>query len=175
LGLAALYGAIKQNNGFVNVYSELGKGTTFKIYLPRDTAKKQAETKEPQPRIERGSETILLVEDEPAILRMTGIILEKLGYNVLVASSPSEALRLAREHNGRIHLLLTDVIMPDMQGYELAKNLQSLYPKMKCLFMSGYTAHSIARADLLTKDMHFIQKPFSKTDLGAKLREVLKK
>jgi nitrogen-specific signal transduction histidine kinase len=175
LGLASLYGAIKQNNGFVNVYSELGKGTTFKIYLPRDTAKKQAETKEPQPRIERGSETILLVEDEPAILRMTGIILEKLGYNVLAASSPSEALRLAREHNGRIHLLLTDVIMPDMQGYELAKNLQSLYPKMKCLFMSGYTAHSIARADLLTKDMHFIQKPFSKTDLGAKLREVLKK
>jgi len=175
LGLASLYGAIKQNNGFVNVYSELGKGTTFKIYLPRDTTKEQAEIKGPQPQIERGNETILLVEDEPAILRMTGIILENLGYNVLAASSPGEALRLAREHNGQIHLLLTDVIMPEMQGYELAKNLQSLYPTMKCLFMSGYTAHSIAHSDQLSKDMSFIQKPFSKADLGAKLRVLLKK
>jgi signal transduction histidine kinase/CheY-like chemotaxis protein len=175
LGLASMYGAIKQNHGFVNVYSELGKGTTFKIYLPRDTTQGHAETKESHPQIERGSETILLVEDEPAILRMTGIILEKLGYNVLAASSPSEALRLAQEHSSQIHLLLTDVIMPEMQGYELAKKLQALYPAMKCLFMSGYTAHSIARPDQLTKEMYFIQKPFSKVDLGAKLRTILKK
>ncbi len=174
LGLASLYGAIKQNNGFINVYSEPDKGTTFKIYLPRDTTKRQPEAKEPRPQIERGSETILLVEDEPAILRMTGIILEKLGYNVLAASSPSEALRLAREHTGKIHLLLTDVIMPEMQGYELAQALLSLDPAMKCLFMSGYTAHSITRSDLLAKDIHFIQKPFSKADLGAKLRVLLK-
>jgi PAS domain S-box-containing protein len=175
LGLASMYGAIKQNKGFINVYSELGKGTTFKIYLPRDTSQSQAEPAESHPQVERGNETILLVEDEPAILRMTGVILEKLGYNVLAASSPSEALRLAQEHKGPISLLLTDVIMPEMQGYELAKNLQALYPTMKCLFMSGYTAHSIVNSDPLAKEMHFIQKPFSKMDLASKLREVLKK
>ena len=122
---------------------------------------------------ESGGETILLVEDEAMIRNMTRTLLERLGYKVLVAATPSEAMNLAREHAGAIHLLLTDVVMPGMNGRELAKNLMPLCPDLKPLFMSGYTANVIAHHGVLDDGVQFIQKPFSVVDLAAKIREVL--
>ena len=174
LGLASVYGAVKQNNGFVNVYSEPGQGTTFKIYLPRYAAQAAAETQEPRLQAAaHGSETVLLVEDEPAILKMTTMTLARLGYNVLAVTTPGEAIGLAREYSGRIDLLLTDVIMPEMNGRVLAKSLKATCPEMRCLFMSGYTADVVAHCGVLDEGVHFIQKPFSGKDLGAKIREAL--
>ncbi len=174
LGLATVYGVVKQNNGFINVYSEPGQGTTFKIYLPRHLAKAALLLKQELDKPgERGHETILLVEDEPTILEMTTEMLESLGYTVLAAGSPGEAVRLAQEQLGRIDLLLTDVVMPEMNGRQLARNLLAHYPDLKRLFMSGYTANVIAHHGVLDEGVHFIQKPFSKKDLGEKLREAL--
>ena len=113
------------------------------------------------------------MEDEPAILKMTTTMLERQGYTVLAASTPGEAIRLAREHAGEIHLLMTDVVMPEMNGRDLAKNLLSLYPHLKRLFMSGYTADVIAHHGVLDEGVHFIQKPFSMESLAAKVREAL--
>ncbi len=175
LGLAMVYGAVKQNNGFINVYSEPGHGTTFKIYLPRHmaTAVSRPQQKQtPAPAV--GGETILLVEDEPAILMMTTQMLKKMGYTVITAGIPGEAIRLAREHKGQIDLLMTDVVMPEMNGRDLARNLLSIYPDLKRLFMSGYTANVIAHHGVLDEGVHFIQKPFSMKDLRAKLHEALK-
>lgn len=174
LGLATVYGIVKQNIGFINVYSEPGQGTTFKIYLPR--YKEKTETVAQTPQIEpeaRGRETILLVEDESAILAMTGTMLERLGYTVLPANSPGEAIHLAESYSGQINLLLTDVIMPEMNGRDLSRHLLSLYPDIKPLFMSGYTANVIAHHGVLDKGVQFIQKPFAKKDLAVKIREVL--
>jgi CheY-like chemotaxis protein len=174
LGLATVYGAVKQNHGFINVYSEPGQGTTFKIYLPRHAAKAVPLAEAGPAQAEgRGSETILLVEDEPAILRIATKTLEWLGYRVLAARTPGEAIRLAKEHRGRIDLLMTDVVMPEMNGRDLARNLQSLYPDIRRLFMSGYTANVIAHQGVLDPGVHFLQKPFSLQHLGAKIREVL--
>jgi signal transduction histidine kinase/ActR/RegA family two-component response regulator len=174
LGLATVYGIVKQNSGFVNVYSEPGQGTTFKMYLPRHVAKGE---RVPQPEAARsavtGHETILLVEDEPMILEMTRVMLEHMGYTVLPAVSPGEAIRLALEHAGEIHLLMTDVVMPEMNGRDLARNLLSLYPDLKRLFMSGYTANVIAHHGVLDEGVQFIQKPFTMQDLAAKIRNVL--
>ncbi|MDA3927145.1 MAG: response regulator [Kiritimatiellae bacterium] len=170
LGLATIYGIVKQNNGFVNVYSEPDQGTTFKIYLPIYIGQ-SGQTKEqdlPKPEV-RGHEMILLVEDEPAILRMTTMILEKLGYTVLAAGTPSEAIRLASEHADQLNLLMTDVVMPEMTGQDLAKKLQSTYPNLTVLFMSGYTANVIAHQGVLEEGIHFIQKPFTKQDLANKV------
>ena len=113
------------------------------------------------------------MEDESAILEMTTRMLERLRYRVIAAATPGEAIRLAHEHQGRIDLLMTDVVMPEMNGRELAENLLSHYPDLKRLFMSGYTANVIAHHGVLDEGVHFIQKPFSKKDLGRKLREVL--
>ncbi|MBF0233136.1 MAG: PAS domain S-box protein [Desulfamplus sp.] len=174
LGLATIYGVVKQNNGFINVYSEPGQGTTFSIYLPRHRAKEAPlPDKEAIRPAALGHETILLVEDEPAILRMTTMMLERTGYKVLAAGTPGEAIALARERAGEIHLLMTDVVMPEMNGRDLAKNLLSLYPNLKRLFMSGYTADVIAHHGVLDKGVQFIQKPFSMKQLGTKVREVL--
>ena len=174
LGLATVYGIVKQNNGFVNVYSELGLGTTFKIYLPRHKAKDE---KLPEPEetalVATGHETILLVEDEPMILEMTTVMLELQGYTVLPANSAGEAISLAREYADEIHLLLTDVVMPEMNGRDLARNLFRLYPHLKCLFMSGYTANVIAHHGVLDEGVQFLQKPFTMQDLAAKIRAVL--
>ncbi len=174
LGLAMVYGIVRQNDGFINVYSEPGRGTTFKIYLPRQTASLErparAETTEPAP---RGEETVLVVEDEPMILDLTTTMLELQGYTVLPAARPDEAILLARDHAGRIDLLMTDVIMPGMNGRELAAQLAPLHPEMRQLFMSGYTANVIAHHGVLDEDVHFIQKPFSLKELAAKVREVL--
>ncbi|MGB3223004.1 MAG: PAS domain S-box protein [Desulforhopalus sp.] len=174
LGLASIYGIVKQNNGFINVYSEPDQGTTFKVYLPVYAAKsaEMAEKVHDLP-VEHGSETILLVEDETAILKMTTTMLERLGYTVVAAATPGEAIRLAHEYQGRIDLLMTDVVMPEMNGRELAGNLLSHYPDLKRLFMSGYTANVIAHHGVLDEGVHFIQKPFSKKDLGGKVREAL--
>jgi response regulator RpfG family c-di-GMP phosphodiesterase len=120
-----------------------------------------------------GHETILLVEDEIAILNMASSMLTKQGYSVLQANTPAEAIRLANEHVGTISLLITDVIMPNMNGKDLALDLQSLNPRLKCLYMSGYTADAISQHGVLDEGVHFIQKPFSLPDLATKVREVL--
>ncbi|RPH50485.1 MAG: PAS domain-containing sensor histidine kinase [Desulfobacteraceae bacterium] len=174
LGLATVYGIVKQNNGFINVYSEPGKGATFKIYLPRYTEK---ESVIEAPRVHAGSvsgtETLLLVEDDKSLLKMIKIILEELGYTVLAAGSPKEAIQLAEEFTGEIHLVLTDVVMPEMNGRDLQKQLSPIRPDIKCLFMSGYTANVIALRGILDEDVHFLQKPFSMEILSAKLKQVL--
>ncbi|MDD2997720.1 MAG: PocR ligand-binding domain-containing protein [Candidatus Riflebacteria bacterium] len=173
LGLATVYGIVKQNNGFINVYSEPGQGTTFKIYLPRHVS---TALSVPGDKIVKssphGHETILLVEDEPMLLEITQNMLEHHGYHVLPAASPCEAIRLAQEYTEKINLLLTDVIMPEMNGRDLARNLLSIRPDLTCLFMSGYTANVIANHGVLDEGMFFIQKPFSSKDLAAKIREI---
>jgi nitrogen-specific signal transduction histidine kinase/ActR/RegA family two-component response regulator len=175
LGLATVYGIVKQNNGFINVYSEPGQGTTFKIYLPGQRGLPVGVVDDAADQMcWLGNETILLVEDEPAILQMTNLMLSRLGYTVLAAATPGEAIRLAHKHRGRIDLLMTDVVMPEMNGRELAENLRSHDPDLKRLFMSGYTANVIAHHGVLDQGVHFIQKPFSLKDLGGKLREALK-
>jgi CheY-like chemotaxis protein len=174
LGLATVYGIVKQNDGFINVYSEPDQGTTFRIYLPQYRSEADNPEKKTADKIDMdGKETILLVEDEPSILRMTRIMLERMGYTILAAGTPGEAIALAREHAGEIHMLMTDVVMPEMNGRDLAKNLLSLYPDLKRLFMSGYTANVIAHHGVLDEGVQFIHKPFSKQDLAIKVRKVL--
>jgi PAS domain S-box-containing protein len=176
LGLSTVYGAVKQNNGFINIYSEPGHGTTFSIYLPRDAGSRSGQTMEEEgsvAQVARGQETILLVEDDPAILNVTSQMLEGQGYTVLKASAPGEALQLVSEHSGMIHLLMTDVVMPELNGSDLAKKILASYPQIKRLFMSGYTADVIAHHGVLDEGVHFIQKPFSLSNMAAKVREVL--
>jgi CheY-like chemotaxis protein len=174
LGLATVYGAVKQNNGFINAYSEIDQGTTISIYLPRYIGKAdQPRKKDSTGPISTGHETILLVEDDPAILEVTSMILEIQGYTVLQAGTPGEAIRLAQDHPGVLHLLLTDVVMPEMNGRDLAKNLLAHFPNLKRLFMSGYTANVIAHHGVLDEGVHFIQKPFSTKDLAEKVRDAL--
>jgi signal transduction histidine kinase/CheY-like chemotaxis protein len=174
LGLATIYGIVKQNNGFINVYSEAGKGTTFKIYLPRHAGeglKIRAESAAENPK-GRG-ETVLVVEDEASILKLANRILDGLGYNVLTARTPAEAMALTEEHAGELHLLITDVVMPEMNGRELAGRLHVLNPDLKTLFMSGYTADVIAHRGVLEEGVCFMPKPFSIKDLAVKVREAL--
>lgn len=174
LGLATIYGIVKQNNGFINVYSEPGLGTTFTIFIPRyGGMASQDQTEKMSDELPQGHETILVVEDEPAILNMTKMILEKQGYSVLGADTPKEAIRLARDYGGEVHLLLTDVVMPEMSGRDLANVLVPLHQGMKLLFMSGYTADIISNHGVLDELVNFIQKPFSVPDITVKVREVL--
>ena len=175
LGLSTVYGVVTQNNGFIDVYSEPGQGTTFTIHLPRyvDTPE-QAQTENTKtPTNILGYETILLVEDEPGILSMIALLLEKQGYTVLATNTPSQALRIAREYRDEIHLLLTDVIMPEMNGLDLAKQMTALHPSIKHLFMSGYTADIIAHHGVLEEGVYFIPKPFSAQSLATQIREAL--
>jgi PAS domain S-box-containing protein len=174
LGLSMIYGVVKQNHGFIDVCSTSGQGTSFRIYLPRHAGKTVAEPTEGAAAAPTGGpETILLVEDEPALLKITAKTLERFGYTVLAANTPVKALHMAREHAGEIGLLITDVIMPEMNGRDLAKNLLSLYPGMKFMFMSGYTAEIIAHDGELAAGTDFLQKPFSPTQLAVKLDEAL--
>jgi two-component system, cell cycle sensor histidine kinase and response regulator CckA len=175
LGLATVYGIVKQNNGFINVCSEPGHGTTFKIYLPRHKDVTKEIQKEGRIEPVQGNETILLVEDERAILDMTMMMLQQMGYTVLAALTAGEAIRLAEVHQGKIHMLMSDVVMPGMTGRDMAKSLLSLRPHIKLLFMSGYTADVIAHHGVLDEGVDFIQKPFSIHGLAAKVREVLDK
>ncbi len=174
LGLSTVYGIVKQNNGFINVYSEPGQGSTFKIYLPRFFSDGNTDEAVPEKKATAwGTETILLVEDEPAILKMTRMILERKGYTVLSAATPAEAMKKAKNHSDVIDLLMTDVVMPEMNGRDLAEQITALYPNIRLLFMSGYTADVIAHQGVLDEGLAFIQKPFSTKDLGKKLWEIL--
>jgi two-component system cell cycle sensor histidine kinase/response regulator CckA len=174
LGLSTVYGIVKQNNGYIDVDSAPGQGTIFKIYLPRHAGQVVEDRKAASAEIPKGSgETVLLVEDEPAILNIAKRMLELLGYSVLAAHRPAEAIRLAEAHVGEIHLLMTDVVMPEMNGRDLAKTLLSPYPRLTALFMSGYTADVIAHRGVLDEGVCFIQKPFSIKDLAAKIRQAL--
>jgi CheY-like chemotaxis protein len=174
LGLATVYGIAKQNDGFISVYSEPGAGTTFRVHLPRhaDEAERVQHGSAAAPAA-RGHETILLVEDEPAILALATEMLERQGYCVLAASRPGEAIRVAEEHAGEIHLLMTDVVMPEMNGRDMAQALLATRPSLRLLFASGYTADVIAYRGVVDEGMHFIQKPFTQQSLAAKVREVL--
>ncbi len=174
LGLATVYGALKQNNGFISVSSAPGEKTAFTIYLPKYLGEvEQAPTKGMPGMLKHNQETILLVDDEPTIQRLTAIMLEKQGYTVMSASTPDEATRLVREHADEIDLLLTDVSMAGMNGRDLARNLLSLCPHLKFLFMSGYMADATPHLGLLDEGVHSIQKPFSTRDLTGKVRKVL--
>jgi PAS domain S-box-containing protein len=174
LGLATVYGIVRQNGGFIHVYSEPDQGTTFRIYLPRHRGKAEGAGTEgiPEP-VVRGRETILLVEDELPLLELSRRMLEKLGYRVLPAGTPGEAISLAEGHAGEIHLLMTDVVMPEMNGRELARKVLSFYPQVKRLFMSGYTADIVAHHGVLETGVNFIQKPYSRQELASRVREAL--
>ena len=175
LGLATVYGIVKQNNGTIEVESGLGKGTTFTIYLPRyvGEAVAMASGVGMGLPVHGNGETLLVVEDETVILSIVKRNLEKLGYRVFSAGLPKQALELAEKHTGEIQLLITDVVMPEMNGKELSQLLQARDPKMKVLFMSGYTADAMAHHGMLEEGVHFLQKPFTTVDLAKKVRQAL--
>ncbi len=174
LGLSTVYGIVKQNEGFINVYSEPGQGTTFKIYLPRYQGQSLEATSESPSEAPLGrGETVLLVEDDPVILGLAQTMLEKLGYTVLAAGTPGEAVFQAKSHAAELQLLITDVVMPEMNGRDLAELLKAAKPGLKCLFSSGYTANVIAHSGVLDEGVHFLQKPFSLKTLATKVREAL--
>ena len=176
LGLATVYGIVQQNRGFIEVESQPGRGTTFRVYLPRDGDLASTPAGEDAgEKLLSGKEIILLVEDEPANLAMARQMLEKIGYRVLTAGLPLDAIRLAQEHAGGIDLLMTDVIMPGMNGWELAKKMQEIRPGIKLLFTSGYTSTTIAHNSVIEEDINFIQKPFTLLDLSTRLRKALEK
>ncbi len=174
LGLSTVYGIVKQNNGFISVYSEPGKGTTFRIYLSRYSEMPVEAAKESPEGIPAGhGESILVVEDEPSILKLAEKILKGLGYTVLTAENPSQILKISRRDPIAIDLLITDVVMPEMSGKELSHHLQDHCPGLKTLFMSGYTADGIAHHGILEEGVNFIQKPFSVSALAQKVHDIL--
>jgi PAS domain S-box-containing protein len=180
LGLAMVYGVIRQNMGFINIYSELGKGTTVKIYLPatdRDASVTEEDSSDTDAsgtvNPDAGNFTILLVEDDPSLLRLNADMLIKLGYRVLASPLPEEALEIADAHRGELDLLITDVIMPQMNGRILSEELLKRYPDMQCLFVSGYTANVIAHHGILDAGINFIQKPFNRKTLAAAVAKIL--
>jgi two-component system cell cycle sensor histidine kinase/response regulator CckA len=174
LGLSTVYGIVKQSNGYIWVYSEPGQGTTFKIYLPKvekDAVLAEKEKVSVETLI--GSETVLIVEDDDSLRKMTRTILKQFGYEVLTAEEGEDALKVSKEHDGPIHLLVTDVVMPGIGGRDLAERLQSVRPEVKVIFMSGYTDNAIVRHGILNQGVNFIQKPFASKSLARKVREVL--
>jgi two-component system, cell cycle sensor histidine kinase and response regulator CckA len=175
LGLSMAYGIVKQSGGYIWVYSEVGKGSTFKIFLPRVDEQAEAYRAEPgqATAAARGSATILLAEDADEVRALASEILEYSGYEVLSATTGAEALSLCETNKSPIHLLLTDVIMPEMSGPELAQQLQRLHPEMRVLYMSGYTQDAIVDHGVLREGTHFLQKPFTPDSLAAKVREAL--
>lgn len=173
LGLSTVYGIVKQSEGSIWVYSEVGKGTTFKVYLPRIDEVKTDALAEELESARQGHETILLVEDEDVVRALTKEILEEYGYTMIVASNGQEALRICDEFDGRIPLMITDVVMPNMSGRELAERMTVLRPETQVLYMSGFTDDAIFRHGLIDHEMCFIQKPFSPDSLAVKVRELL--
>jgi PAS domain S-box-containing protein len=175
LGLSTCYGIIKQSGGHINVYSEPGRGTTFKIYLPRVESLPQVPVERLEsPELPRGTETILLVEDDPALREMAATLLRRLGYTVLAAANGVEALSLKQQRDtGYVDLLLTDVVMPHMSGKELADRVRALYPHTRILFTSAYTENAIAQQGALDKGVALLPKPFTPSALARKVREAL--
>jgi len=174
LGLAMVYGVVKQSGGYIWVYSEKGRGTCFKIFLPQVSEIAESKvTKKEQPALKQGFETILLVEDDSAVRELVRSLLSAQGYAVLTPEHPSEVETVCEEHSGRIHLLLTDLILPGVSGREIAKRVCSLRPEVKVLFMSGYTDDSMIHRQGFDRSVAFLPKPFSSTTLATKVREVL--
>ncbi len=173
LGLSTVYGIVRQNGGHISVYSELGIGTTFKIYLPRYYGTLEKSQTEEKTADVTGTETVLIVEDQSQLLELSKTVLEGYGYKVLSAQKPGEAILLCMACKGNIHVLLTDVIMPEMNGKELRAKIETIVPGIKTVFMSGYTADIIAERGVLEKDVEFIQKPFTPYALAEKIRQVL--
>ncbi len=174
LGLAMVYGIVKQNNGFVKVYSEPDRGTNIRIYLPRHEATTVEAQEDIRDKILLGrGETILVVEDDSEILSIMEKMLKGLDYTLLTSIAPEKAIGIVREYAGKIHLLITDVVMPKMNGPDLAEQLQSICPGLNCIFMSGYTADAISHQGVLAKGVHFIQKPFSREELAKIVRKAL--
>jgi PAS domain S-box-containing protein len=175
LGLSTVYGIVKQSGGFIAVYSEVGKGTTFKTYLPRvnDSVTEDLDTQLTQGVAPKGTETVLLVEDEEMVRDITRDVLEQSGYTVLVAADGVEALRMCKEQPGKIQLSLTDVVMPRMSGRQFAEQVKTLEPEMRVLYMSGYTDDAIVHHGVLDEGTLFIEKPFTADALARKVRAVL--
>ena len=175
LGLSTVYGIVKQSGGHIMVTSEIGKGTTFKVYLPRVEDSVQAPLKRDWAETpgEKARETILLVEDEPAVRELARMVLSEQGYTVIEAQNSEDAVRLAGRHGSEIHLLLTDVVMPGMSGHDLAKHLTALYTNLRVLYMSGYTYNVIAENGTLEEGLSFLQKPFTPQVLTQRVREAL--
>jgi two-component system sensor histidine kinase EvgS len=174
LGLSTVYGIVRQHQGFINVYSEPDKGTTFKIYLPRHGEQTGAGLEDLADKVPQGrGETILVVEDDASVLTVGKKILAKLGYHVLTEGTTEEAIRVFREYIGEIHLLLTGVVMPEMSGKDLAEQITEIRRGTRVLFMSGYTSNAISLHEMLGRGAHFIQKPLITDSLARKIREVL--
>lgn len=174
LGLATVYGILRQNDGFVTVQSRMGKGTTFDLYIPRYSGSADKKGSSPvKDELQGGRETILIVDDEQTLLDIVENMLRRLGYHTLKAATPSEAINVAKTHAGQIDLLLTDVIMPEMNGCMLAKNIQILYPDSQCVFMSGYNPDVIVRHGVLDPGVKFIHKPMSMKQLAEVIRTTL--
>jgi len=174
LGLATVYGIVKQSQGHIWVYSEVGKGTVFKIYFPRIGAPVDIEDAEKiAPDSLRGSETILVVEDEKAVLHTVCRSLREYGYTILEAGAGLEALEICEKNKDKIRLIISDVIMPEMNGRELSDRIEPLYPNIKFIFMSGYTENAIVHHGMLDEGIIFLQKPFTTINLLQKIREVL--
>lgn len=173
LGLATVYGIVKQNNGYINVYSEPGKGTVFKIYLPVSQGGMVVNEEDNAVFVVGNGETVLFVDDDSTILKLSRSVLEHLGYKVLAVESPNEALRLAKEYGHEIELLITDVIMPEMNGKELSERIRAYCPDLKVIYMSGYTANVIAHHGILDEGLHFIQKPFTRGKMASTIKTVI--
>ncbi len=174
LGLSTVYGIAKQHQGHIEVYSEPGRGTTFKVYLPRVQEPLETDVKAPVVGEERsGTETVLVVEDDEIVRGLACEVLEMLGYSVLKASDPKEALDICHQHTGTIDLLLTDVVLPQMDGRSLFNRVSSMRPETKVLYVSGYTEDFVVRHGVLDRGVHFLQKPFTLNGLASKVRGVL--
>jgi CheY-like chemotaxis protein len=173
LGLSTVYGIVKQSGGYIWAYSEPGRGTTFKIYLPRVDAPAEGVHPAREPGSVTGTETILLAEDDPTLRPLAKGVLARLGYRVLEAENAAVALAIAGEHDGAIHLLVADVVMPGASGRELARRLAESRPDTKVLYVSGYTDDAIVHHGILEPGLTFLQKPFTPAALAKKVREVL--
>ncbi len=175
MGLSIIHSIIKQRNGFIKTRSEVGVGTTFDIYIPRNQGEvdERGIDKTPNPNPQMHDETVMIVEDEVDLLKLLKAMLERMGYNVLEAASPSQAMSLVKNHTGKIQLLISDVVMPEMNGRDLANRMQALRPELKVLFMSGYRSDRVAHCGVAEQNENYIAKPFNLENMSNKIREAL--